>query len=368
MASIEKRPTSKGTSYDVRYRLADGRLRRKTFRTRRESEQYKAVVEADRLRGVLVDPALGKVTFKVWANKWLDSSARTKRATTVARDRCAVTKHLIPAFGARRLTSITPLDVRHLVDHWTTFLAPRSVRTYYAVLQAILNSAVNADVIARTPCRGVRLPPPDRTRPIRFLNEDELQRLAEAMPVEYRPMVFLAGVLGLRWSEVAGLRVGRVDIGGRTLEVTETIAEVNGHVLRADVKTQSARRVLPLPSFLAELLAEHLAARGLTQAETDALLFVAPGGGPVRAANFRGRVWKPATIAAGLKGLKFHDLRHTNVGLLIGAGTHPAVIQCRIGHSSIRTTLDVYGHVLPDTDQAATDHLERLFASSTGES
>ena len=250
------------------------------------------------------------------------------------------------------------------MNGWTVAgLAPRSVRTYYGVLRAILNSAVAADLIARSPCRDIRMPPADRKRDIRFLTSEELDRLADAMPAEYRPMVFLAGVLGLRFSEVTGLRVGRVDLLRGTLEVAETIAEVRGHVLRADVKTNASRRTLPLPSFLTEELSAHFRARGLTGADPDALIFVADDGGPVRAANFRHRVWKEATRDADLEGLTFHHLRHTSVGFLIDAGAHLAVMQRRIGHSSIRTTLDVYGHVLPDTDQTVTDHLEGLFGS-----
>ena len=65
------------------------------------------------------------------------------------------------------------------------------------------------------------------------------------------------------------------------------------------------------------------------------------------------------------QGVTFHHLRHSAVGFLIDSGAHVAVIQKRMGHSSIRTTLDVYGHVLPDTDHAATDHLERLFGART---
>jgi integrase len=365
VASIEKHSTKRGARYAVRYRLADGRQRWKTLPTKRDAERFAHRVEADKLRGVLPDLSLGKTTFNVWAHKWLDASERTKRATTVARDRCVVETRLLPELGPRPIAAISPEDVRTLVDFWATTFAPRSVHTYYGVLRAILNAAVNADLLGRSPCRGVRLPPPERRRAIRFLTELELRRLAAATPDPYRPMVYAAGVLGLRWSEVAGLRVGCLDLTRGTLEVAETIAEVNGYVLRADVKTASSRRTLPIPRFLAELLTEHLAARGLGDADTDALVFVAPDGGPLRAGNFRNRIWARATAASGLKGLTFHHLRHSAVGFLIDSGAHVAVIQKRMGHSSIRTTLDVYGHVLPDTDQTATDHLERLFGART---
>jgi integrase len=104
-----------------------------------------------------------------------------------------------------------------------------------------------------------------------------------------------------------------------------------------------------------------------TTDDRDAFVFEAEGGGPLRAANFRHRVWSRATERARLPGLTFHHLRHSAVGFLIDANAHPAVMQHRIGHSSIWTTLDVYGHVLPDTDESATKHLEQLFACPDGQ-
>jgi integrase len=217
---------------------------------------------------------------------------------------------------------------------------------------------------------GRHLPEPlGRHRPLlRFLDPDELVRLAAAVPADYRPTIHLAGVLGMHWSEIAGLRVGRVDLLRRTLEVIETVAEVEGRVMRADVKSRAARRTLELPPFLVEMLADHLARRELTGASASALVFVAPDGGPLRPANFRSRVWAPALRRAELdgQGLTFHHLRHSAVGFLIDANASLAVMQRRLGHASIRTTLDVYGHVLPATDRASTAHLESLFGSATG--
>lgn len=363
MASITKRPgrSKNDPRYDVRYRLSDGTQRKQSFRTRKEAELFTANVETDKQRGTLVDPRAGRVTFNAWADQYL-RGAHHKRATTLARDRTVLDTHFRPAFGERSIGTLTPLDVRKAVEAMTARLAPATVRTNYGVLSAVLNAAVEADLIGRSPCRGIKLPAAERRREVRFLTADELDRLAEAMPVEYRQVVYLAGVLGLRWSEVAGLRVGRVDLLRRKLEVSETVAEVDGLSMTADVKSPASRRVLDVPAFLADSLAEHLAERKLTGADADAFVFTAPEGGPLRPGNFRNRVWAPAVQAAGLEGLTFHHLRHSAVGFLIDANAHPAVMQRRIGHGSIRTTLDVYGHVLPSTDQAATQHLEQLFS------
>ena len=356
--------------WQARYQDSLGRVHAapRTFATRREAERYLVHTESDMERGAWQDPRLAQTTFGEWVEEYL-ATASHKRATTAARDRAVLRKHLLPALGSRALGSITPRDVQRLVATMAQRLAPASVRTNYGVLRAVLNAAVAADLIARSPCRGIKLPAAGRTHPIRFLSPEELVRLADAMPAEYRPMVYLAGVLGLRWSEIAGLRVGRLDLMRRTLHVAETLSEVEGVVMAADVKSRAGRRTLELPSFVVAMLADHLAGRGLTGAEPDALVFASPDGGPLRPANFRSRVWGPAVRAAGFEGegLTFHHLRHSAVGLLIDANAALAVMQKRMGHASIRTTLDVYGHVLPATDHATTTHLEGLFPDPTGE-
>lgn len=155
-------------------------------------------------------------------------------------------------------------------------LAPATVRTHYGVLKAVMNAAVEADLLVRSPCRGIRLPNTEK-RARAALEAEDLERLASGMRPEYRPVVYVAGVLGLRWSEVAGLRVRHLDFLRRTLTVSETITEVNGKLLPASTKSAAGRRTLAVPPFLMATLAEHLAARG--RPGPDELIFIAPAGG-----------------------------------------------------------------------------------------
>jgi site-specific recombinase XerC len=109
--------------------------------------------------------------------------------------------------GGRQLGSITPNDVRRVVEAMTEKpLAPKTTHTNLGVLAGVMSRAVQEELIGRSPVRGIRLPDVERRQP-RFLTAKQLSELASAVPVEYRPMIFLADVLGLRWSEVVGLRV-----------------------------------------------------------------------------------------------------------------------------------------------------------------
>jgi integrase len=114
----------------------------------------------------------------------------------------------------------------------------------------------------------------------------EVTALADATPAEYRAMVYLGAVLGLRFSEVAGLRVGRLDLLARSLLVAETVTRDGiGRPVFGPPKSAASRRTLAIPAPLVELITAHLQLRGLTGADAEALVFTAPDGGPLRYAN-----------------------------------------------------------------------------------
>ncbi len=116
------------------------------------------------------------------------------------------------------------------------------------------------------------------------------------------------GALGLRQAEVFGLRVGSINFLRRTVTVEATVNEVEGQLVEGRGKTLNSNRTFSAPQEVLDELAAHLARTGRTSPEE--LVLQAPGGGPVRATNFRYRVYTPAVVRAGLEGLTFHRLRH----------------------------------------------------------
>ena len=349
----------RGEKWQARYRDPQTkRERSKSFRRKVDAEQWLAQQVADISRGTWTSPDGGLITFAEW---WPTYMANTpKRASTTSRDEGAARVWLLPHLGATQLGQITPSMIRRLIKAMIDAgLAPSTVRTYYGVLQGAMTAAVEGELIGRSPCRGIKLSAERREDP-RFLTLDELGRLADAIDVNYRAMVILSGVLGLRFGECAGLKVSSIDFLRRTVSITRTINEVGSEVVIGDPKTKSSRRTVSMPAEVAEELAAHLAKRA--PFEPDDLVFTSPKGQPLRRKHFRSRVWLPAVAEAELEGLTFHGLRHTAVGLLIQLGTHPRVIQKRMGHSSIRTTMDVYGSILEDVDTEVVDGLSGLLA------
>jgi hypothetical protein len=150
----------------------------------------------------------------------------------------------------------------------------------------------------------------------------------------------------------------------RSLRVDQAMTDVGGRVELGPVKTSSSRRTVKLPRFLVDELAQHLAAFP----SGAGLVFSAERGGPIRRTNFRRREWLPAIADSVGVPCRFHDLRHSHAALLIADGSHPKVIQARLGHSSIRTTLDTYGHLFDGLDEAAADRLDASYQEALADS
>jgi len=159
--------------------------------------------------------------------------------------------------------------------------------------------------------------------------------------------------------------------GGLTCSGAVTVAEIaieiNGHLGTGPPETRAGRRTVGLPGVVVAELAAHVAE--YVGQEADALVFQGEWGGQLRPVTFRPRIWRPATRAAGLDGLHPHDLRHTAVALWIAAGASPKEVAVRAGHTSVKTVLDVYGHLYDEADTRLRSRLDAVFvAPSTGPS
>lgn len=211
MAHIERRGPAR---WRARYRGPDGRERSRTFDRRSDAERWLATNEIAKARGEWIDPTLGRCTFAEWAEQWQTTLVDLRPATR-DRDLRILRVHLVPHFGAMPLAKITRGTVVGFVsgmlgggDH-----APATVRKIGQVLNKVLKAAVDASLIAKSPCDGVRLPAEGR-REIAFLTPDQVNELASAVGPEWEVLVLTAAYTGLRWGELAGLRTDDSTSGG----------------------------------------------------------------------------------------------------------------------------------------------------------
>ncbi len=291
--SVRRLPSGR---WQARYPGPEGQLvpAPTTFPTKGDAARYLAGVEVDQGRGLWLDPRAGQTTLDTWAADWLLRPA--KRRNTLARDRQALAKYL-PSLGHRTLGSLTPALIGIVVREEAGKVAPATAARDLATLRAVLNAAVEAELIARSPLRGIRLAvvvPPERPT----LAPVQLAALAAAIEPRFRALVLLGGWLGLRWSEAIALQVADVDFDRQTLTISRTLSEVGGHLELDETKSRSSRRTLAIPSFLSEELIEHLAKHRPSASPTD-LVFVGRNGAPLRR-TFAARHFGPAVTAAGL--------------------------------------------------------------------
>jgi integrase len=357
--AIEARKTKAGTVYEVRLRDPLGREYSRTFRTKKTAEQFQNTERADRLRGGWIDPRRSSAMFRDVAEEWLVSNPG-KKPSSLARDRSTFDVHILPAFGDTPVGQINQADVQRVVRTWSATLAPRTVRRQYAVLRAVLTFAVDSDRIIRSPCRRIKLPEEEPVRH-QIISPEELNRVATAVGEDSASMVYLAAVLGMRWGECAGLKVGAVDFDSDTIAIVSQLTRgLKGTIVDGAPKCQSHRTVAA-PKALMNRLSEHLSRRGLTTLDADSYLFVAPDGRELHYSNWRQRVWVPARDGAGVKGLTFHALRHANATAMVALGVDIKTAQTRVGHKRSSTLLEIYVQATTAGDRRAADQLGQHF-------
>jgi integrase len=361
-------------------RYSDGSGRKvpadRTFPTKADAARFLASVQTDMARGQFLDPREGKITLAKWSDDWL--ALPGKRPASIARDRQGLDVFLAD-LGALPLSAITPKHVQAAVNARAQVASPATLARDFSALRAVLNAAVDADRIARSPARNISLPAV-RVAERPGLTPEGLAELADALPGHYRALVLTGAVLGLRWGEAIGLRVRDIDFPRRIVTVAGSVKELAGHLsLELDAKTEQSLRTLVAPAFLVDELARHLALyRGSPDADSESLVFVGPKGGILRR-RFVERVLRPAAervraeaIAAGRApavpvGLTFHALRHVAVTAMADAGVPYNVTQRRAGHSTARMTMERYSHRSTEADKAAAAALQSYFADALTE-
>ena len=352
---VSKRNTASGLRYDVRWRVGD-KVYTRTFHRRKDADAFAVTIEADRLKGIVIDPRRGNVTFESVAKKW-QASTPTKRARSKELDEMVLRVHILPTIGDRAIATITPADIQSLVDIWTAKLSSSTVHRQYSCLRAIMSYAVKADIIYRSPCRNIRLPRVSLVkRP--SLSTEQLECLADALGDDYAAMMWCGVVLGLRWSEAAGLTVDRLDLLNGRLTVDRQLSRAR---TLEPPKSEAGVRTLACPAWLIDELAAVLARRKLTAADGDELIFTTPSGRALFYTDWRRYIWLPACNAAGLPGLRFHDLRSLAATALVATGVDVKTAQTRLGHASPQITLALYARATAEADQRAADMVGNVF-------
>jgi integrase len=237
-------------------------------------------------------------------------------------------------------------------------LAPSTIETIYVIFASIMRGAVRDGYIRKTPCTDIRLPEKKPTI-VRLLTANQVLALTEAMSGRYSLLALLGAGAGLRQGEAFGLALDRINAAEGMITVNQQVVIVERHPVLDTPKTTSSVRDVPMPKFVADAIARHAETFRLGEAD---VLCRTPRRTLLRRDYYNRNIWKPAVKAADLAAdTTFHDL-HTFASTALAEGVPISEVSRWLGHKSITTTVDLYGHLVPEASGRARDALDGAFA------
>lgn len=363
---IRKRLNASGQPrYQVRYLVRDPASPNGwaetsgTFATLREAKAFKADRDNEAARGhQRFDPRLGRTPLD---RVWQQYSASKKPAVS-PKTWSGYTQHwelrIEPRFGHVPVDEISRTEVQQFVD--ALKVGVRAKIQTLRLLSSILEVAREDGRIHRNPALGVsagRIPERERHR---YLTAPEVALLAAACGKQGDVVTILA-YTGLRWSELVGLRVGDIDLDAKRLHVHRAAADIAGRIHVGLTKTRAARRTVPLPKVVVDILKPRIAGR-----DPDAPAVASPKGVMLRSNNWRRHTnWNKALIATKLAPLTIHELRHTYASLARKSGADLRYVQKTMGHSTPTVTANVYSDLYADELDHVAAGLDQLHTAET---
>ena len=295
---------------------------------------------------------------------WLDKLEGLVLPSTVEAYAGRLERHILPRLGERRLDQIAVDDILCLIgDLRKAGYSGTTVATTLTPLSRLFAHAVRRGLLEVNPVsqldRSERPRVSRKERPV--LSRDEIGRLLDAAPLQYRTLLATAILSGLRQGELLGLHWRDVDFDNQRIRVRSALDR-----RRRDVppKTERAVRDVILMPALAQALRRHKRASPFNRA--DDYVFTTRAGTPEHACHIGPRALKPALERAGIRPVRWHDLRHTFASLLIAGGANITFVSRQLGHASSQVTLGIYAHLLDGEEQArrTREMLEEILGSA----
>lgn len=358
------------TGYRTGYTDPSGKRRHIYAPTAREARQKRDAAIRDSQLGIIAPPH--RTTTGGFLLAWVNDVAAHRLAPrTVERYRGIISGHIVPAIGKVPLSKLTAQHIARLYADKAESLAPASVRYIHAVLRSALAQAVSWRLMAVNPAQAVKPPRKARTE-IRPLNAAEARALIAAAADNPLSALYVTALhTGMRLGELLGLTWNAIDWSRSMIEVRGTLQRKGPHHYELEApKTERSRRSVPMNATLAEALRQH------RSREIERLLAIGYGrddmgyvftdrwGQPIYWGHVTDRMLRPLCRQAGIREIRFHDLRHSAATLMLQRGVPLHIVAQILGHTSPTTTLSVYAHVLPGDATAAVQQLDAALGAA----
>ncbi|MGA8296726.1 MAG: tyrosine-type recombinase/integrase [Acidimicrobiales bacterium] len=378
--SIYRRDTDGRWVGSVNLGWENGRRRRKVVYGKTQAEVVRKIkkLNTDISRGL--PPPDDRSTVEQLLRRWLLDVVPGRVSPSTLHDyRVVAERHIIPVLGKKKLTALSPADVQTLLRtkqesrlpqrvHTKKGLverptaggySPRTIKLIRGVLGQALGQAERWGMVARNVVALTDGPREAQTEG-RTLTPEQARSLLRAASGERLEAAFVLMLsLGLRKGEVFGLRWSDVDFKDGVISIAQALSRVDSRLVLGPPKTERSRRKVNLPREVATSLRTHKTRQATERLalgdawQDTGLVFTNEIGAPLDPSNFR-RTFDRVAVKAGLAGWHPHELRHSCASILLAQGVPLEVVSRVLGHSSIRITADVYGHILdPQREKAA---------------
>ena len=322
-------------------------------------------------KGTYIEPT--RLTVAQFLRDWLRDYAAIQTAPkTHERYEEIIRLHLIPALGSILVSSLQPQQIQRYCTYALESgrrdgkggLAGITVHKHFRILFEALKYGVKHGILARNPAESVD-PPPSRSKELTVPTAKDVQLILDkALNTPYFALFYTGVYTAIRRGGLLGLRWCDVDLNEATISVIQTLQQLrNRQYIFKKPKSKHGQRQIDLSPSLVFQLWDHKIRQeqqkkllDITPSPTD-LVFSHPDGRPLRP-NSVSRAFQNITRSLSLQGLSLHSLRHAHATIMLQQGVHPKIVQERLGHSSISTTLDIYSHVVPGLQKAAAQRFD----------
>ncbi|MEG2788632.1 MAG: tyrosine-type recombinase/integrase [Romboutsia sp.] len=273
-------------------------------------------------------------------------------------------KYIIPMIGNYKLEDLKPIHIQNYVDDLVGILSPQTIKIHINILKLAMKKAYRLKLIRENIVEYVEIP---RVKKFKneIYNQADMHKLLEiCSKTSLELPIFIASGLGLRISEILGLTWNNINFNDNTITIDKITVRNNGEVILKDPKTESSTRTISAPSEIINKLKIYkkeqieLKLQGKITNKLN-LLFFDKKEKPI-AQDVISKKFNRFLKENNLKHIRFHDLRHSHVTLLINSKVPIRVISERVGHSNINTTLNIYSHVLKEMDKEASDKISEV--------
>lgn len=337
--------------------------------TKKEAEKRLAEILNQIDNGTFMKP--NKTTLAEYLEQWLKDYAWPNLAPRTAEGYEHICRHhFIPILGNITLTQLKPEHLqRYYSEKLTKGLSAQTVRHHHTALHKALQTAVEWGLLPRNSADAVSPPHVQRAEMQTWDADDITTFLNSANNTPYFALFHTALFTGMRRSELLALRWCDIDLFLCQVYVSRSLHVLRGHnIIFKSPKTAKGRRTIALSPQATSVLREHQEKQKLERAilgitlKDDDLVFSQVNGSPLLP-NTVTHAWIKLVRHVGLKPIRLHDARHTHASLMLKQGTHPKIVQERLGHSSIQITLDTYSHVAPGLQEAAAVRFDEAFTT-----